>query len=74
MYVNRLGIVCCDVKPSCLLLIQEMLSGPHRSLLSTALTNVADVTVEMVADDSSIVSSVLTELNYSITNGTLDVS
>ena len=51
-----------------------MLSGPHRSLLATALTNVADVTVEMVADDSSIVSSALTELNYSITNGTLDVS
>lgn len=51
-----------------------MLSGPRRSLLATALTNVADVTVEMVADDSSIVASVLTELNYSIVNGTLDVS
>jgi len=43
-----------------------MLSGPRRSLLATALSNVADVTVQMVADDSSIVPSVLTELNYSI--------
>ena len=51
-----------------------MLSGPRRSLLATALSNVADVTVQMVADDSSIVPSVLTELNYSIVNGTLDVS
>ncbi|DBA89601.1 TPA: hypothetical protein ACH3X2_004498 [Trebouxia sp. C0005] len=51
---------------------QEMLSGPRRSLLADALSNVADVTVEMVADDSSIVPSVLAELNYSIVNGTLD--
>ncbi len=51
-----------------------MLSGPRRSLLADALSNVADVTVQMVADDSSIVPSVLTELNYSIVNGTLDVS
>ena len=50
-----------------------MLSGPRRSLLADALSNVADVTVQMVADDSSIVPSVLTELNYSIVNGTLDV-
>lgn len=42
--------------------------------MADALSNVADVTVEMVADDSSIVPSVLAELNYSIVNGTLDVS
>jgi hypothetical protein len=51
-----------------------MLSGPRRALLADALSNVADVTVQMVADDSSTVPAVLTELNYSIVNGTLDVS
>ncbi len=51
-----------------------MVYGHRRALLSTALTNVADVTVEVVADDSSIVPDALTELNYSIVNGTLDVS
>ena len=66
--------VICVVTTGCPVLIQEMLSGSRRSLLATALTNVADVTVEMVADDSSIVSSALAELNFSITNGTLSVS
>ena len=51
-----------------------MLFGSRRSLLADTLSNVADVTVQMVAGDSSIVPSVLTELNYSIVNGTLDVS
>ncbi|DBA94189.1 TPA: hypothetical protein ACH3X1_001820 [Trebouxia sp. C0004] len=52
---------------------QEMLSGPRRSLLADTLSNVADVTVQLVADASSIVPAVLTELNYSIVNGTLDL-
>ena len=53
--------------------MQEYFYGPRRALLASADNNVADVTVEMVASSASVVPSVLQELQYSITNYTLEV-
>lgn len=46
----------------------------RRSLLSSALSNVADVTVEMQADSNALATQALGELDESIVNGTLAVS
>ena len=43
-------------------------------MLASALSNVADVSVEMVAGSNALAQQALAELNYSIANGTLAVS
>ena len=42
-------------------------------MLASALSNVADVSVEMVAGSNTLAAQALAELNYSIANGTLSV-
>nr|QOL01292.1 putative extracellular protein TR9_093 [Trebouxia lynnae] len=51
---------------------QEMVLGPRRALLASSYNNQADVTVQMIAGSSTTVPDTLTELNSSISNGTLD--
>ena len=51
-----------------------MVLGPRRALLASSYNNQADVTVQMIAGSSTTVPDTLTELNSSISNGTLDVS
>ena len=53
--------------------MQETRVTRRRSLLATALSNVADVSVEMVATSNTLATEALAELNYSIANGTLAV-
>ena len=53
--------------------IQDAGVTRRRSLLASALSNVADVSVEMVASSNTLAAQALAELNYSIANGTLSV-